>query len=112
MLAALLISIQCAGESPSKRIDATVSDKGHIIQIHGTVLAPCALTLEGNYDRLIRLMDKPDDHPISVIEIPPIPKPQERRFSSNKTAPLNPVNADGQMMRSGLANNFQHKQKR
>lgn len=36
-------------------------------------LGPVQLTIEGNYERLMRLMGRPDDEQVSVVEIPPIP---------------------------------------
>lgn len=65
MFAALLISfINCAADSPSAQI--TIKTPTHVER--GTILSPCELTIEGNYQRLVRLMGRPDDEQVSVVE--------------------------------------------
>lgn len=70
MFTALIISVACAANSPS----ATVTIKTQTRVEHGTILEPCMLTIEGNYQRLVRLMGRPDDEQVSVVEVPPIPR--------------------------------------
>ncbi len=65
MLAALILSLACAADSPSAQI--TIQTPTHVE--HGTVLAQCPLTVEANYERLVKLMSKP----VEVSEVQPIP---------------------------------------
>ena len=69
MFATLLLTVACLTDSPSATI--TIQTSTHVER--GTVLAPCSLIIEGNYERLVKLMGRPDDEQVSVVEIPPIP---------------------------------------
>lgn len=65
MLATLLF-LACATESPSAQV--TIQTPTRIE--HGTVIAQCPLTANGNYDRLVKLMQKP----VQASEVPQIPE--------------------------------------
>ena len=66
MLAAVLLSLSCASDFPS----ATVTIETAHGRERGTILSRCPLTRDGNFNRLILLMQKP----VAAAEIPAIPE--------------------------------------
>jgi hypothetical protein len=71
---ALVLALACANDSPVLH-HATIQVDNKPPE-HWIVLGPCPLTRDAYYDRLVRLMGRPDDEQVSVVEVPPLPKTQ------------------------------------